>query len=170
MLDDYLVVLFIFGSILYFNNLSEYMIGLIIIYILFNVYKQNRTSLYDSLINTVKSDKISEYIESSDEIVVFNKYKNYDKRSFLNALKKYKKLNKYLNKSDNNPKINKNIIQNCEYYLDESINNFKSICNSIEFELQDELIEKIDNYRLIMKKKIEDKKYDFGLMYEYDSL
>lgn len=171
MLEDYLIILLIFGSLLYFDNTSKYIIGAIILYIIFTIYKQNKSSIYNNIQDTVKIDKLSEYIESNDEIVDISKYKNYDKRSFLNGLKKFKKIKKYFNKLDDNDiKIKKNIIQNCYYYLDESVSNFKAISNSIDVELIDEFLDKVDKYRTNMKIKIDDKKYDSGLMYEYDTL
>jgi len=172
MIQDYLIILLIFGILLYFDNVSKYAIGIIIIYIIFTLYKQYKSDIYDKVNDTVKPDRLSEYIERNDEIIDISKYKHYDKRSYLNGLKKFKKINKYLDRlnNDNNVKINKNIIQNCYYYLDESVNNFKAISNSIDIENIDDYLDKVNKYKEIMKKKIDDKKYDYGMMYEYDSL
>lgn len=172
MIEDFLVILLIFGSLLYFDNISKYIIVLLLLYFLFIVYKQKRTTIYDSVNDIVKSDKLSEYIESNDEIIDISKYKKYDKRSYLNGLKKFKKINKYLNKldKDNYIKKNKNIINNCYYYLDESVKNFKAINNSINIEQQNSYLEKVKIYDKKMKEKIDKSKYEYGLMYEYDTI
>ena len=171
MVHDYIILMFIFGIILYYEIISEYVIGIIILYVLYTVYIQNKTEIYDNVNNMIKRDEISEYVEKHDNIKRIYNYKKYDKQSFLKGLKKYKRLLKYLDKLDEGKhnKENKNILENCKYYLDESINHFLTICNQVyDVEENKKFKETIDLYSNEMIDKIKEKQYDYGLIKEID--
>lgn len=163
--------MFIFGIIIYFDNISNYVVGIFIIYILYNVYIQNRTEIYDNVNKIIKPDEISEYVEKHDDIKRIYNYKNFDKQSFLKGLKKYKRLLKYLDKLDidNHNKENKNILENCKYYLDESVNHFVTICTQVyDVDENKKLKEIIDIYTNKMIDIIKEKQYDYGLIKEVE--
>jgi hypothetical protein len=173
MIYDLVMMLLIAGVILYFENISKCVIFIIILYIIYRFFIENKTKIYDNITDTIKPNKLSEYIENNQDIKDIYEYKKYDNKSFMKGLTYYKKMNKYIDKLDKNEslKTNKNIIENCEYYLDESKKYFLIICSSIDDLKESEILKNIisDYYRTKIE-LIESKRYDNGLIGEYDTL
>ena len=151
MIHDTLLLIFIFGILFYIIpfKINQLFIFGIILYILYTKFIQNKTKLYDDIHEIITPNKKQEFIDSYPYIKNINNYNTYDKISFDSGLLKYKKYDKYINKinDDNNKKDNKNIIENCKYYLDESKIYFGYILNKIEDKSEyTELKKYIDDY------------------------
>jgi len=137
MIQDAIIILFIIGLLLYIIPFKIHRIFIfgIILYILYTKFLQNKTKLYDELHDIITPNKKQEFIDSYPYIKNINNYNKYDKISFDKGLLKYKKYDKYVNKihdNNNNKKENKNILENCKYYLDESKMYFEYILNHVE--------------------------------------
>ena len=170
MLYESLIVLIIFGLIQYYDNILHILLILFVLYIIYIYFTRNKSDIYEQLDKLIKTDKTNEFIDSNSDIKNISEYKKYNQKSFLKGIKYYKKINKYLDKldTDKTDKYNKNILENCIYYLDESTYNFNQLANNInDIEIINNLKDYINKYKDNNKNIIKYKIREFKLENEY---
>ena len=170
MLYECLIVLIIFGLLQYYDNILHVLLIVFVLYLSYKYFISNKSDIYNQLSDIIKPDKTNEYIETNSEIKNISEYKKYNQKSFLKGIKYYKKIDKYLDKleTDKTDKYNKNILENCLYYLDECIYYFNQLLNNIhDADILETLNKNIKKLKDDKKNSIMYKIQEYNLEKEY---